>query len=143
MKTLKLALYTTFLTLILSSCGSEKSGHDIESFQVSKQSFQKYINQKSIDRKSNLTLDKSIVNNEYPIEIALYQDNRWYYNLPNLGEGTGTYTFKNGKIQLIAQRPLFDMYIEMKPSDPEANHVHIEFRDRFGKKTLPMQNQNR
>lgn len=142
MKTLKLALYTTFITLILSSCGSEKSGNDIESFQVSKQSFQKFINQKSIDRKSNLTLDKSIVNNEYPIEMALYQDNRWYYNLPNLGEGTGTHTFENGKIQLIARRPLFDMYIEMKASDVEANQVHIEFRDRFGKKTLPMQNQN-
>lgn len=129
-----------FLSLIMLGCGSEKE--QIQSFQVENTEYLKFVNTKSLPKSTNLTLEKNFVNNEYPIEIALYNDQKWYYNLPNLGEGVGTYKIRDGKVILIAQRSLFDMYIEMRASDSEAKNVHLFFRDRHGPHTLPLKQIN-
>ena len=62
--------------------------------------------------------------------------------LENLGDGTGTWTFKNGKLRLYAERRLFDMHILIKALEEEANKVAIEFSDRFGPRFLVMENKN-
>lgn len=103
----------------------------------------KFVNQKNIEKKPNLTIDKSIVNLKYPIEIALYSDGRFYYNLPRLGDGRGTWKLNNkGVIELRAKRTLFDMYIEVGATDEEAKSLTIQFTDRFGPNTLKMMNNN-
>lgn len=90
----------------------------------------------------NLTIEKSFINEQYPIEIALYDDHRFFYNLPNLGTGKGTWTYKGGKIKLKAKRSLFDLDIEIYGSDATHSQLAIQFSDRFGPNTLKMENNN-
>jgi hypothetical protein len=125
--------------IVLSACGK---GGNAKLYKVENSALTKFVNQKKISKKPNLSLDKSIVNNTYPIEIALYNDGRFYYDLPNLGDGNGTWKLKDGVIELKAKRTLFDMYIEVQATDVQANSLTIQFTDRFGPNTLKMMNNN-
>lgn len=125
--------------VFLVSCGK---GGNAKLYKVESDSLTKFVNQKSMSKKPNLTIDKSIVNNSYPIEIALYNDGKFYYDLPNLGDGKGTWKLNKGVIELKAKRTLFDMYIEVKATDVEAKSLTIQFTDRFGPNTLKMVNNN-
>jgi hypothetical protein len=90
-----------------------------------------------------MNLDKSILNAEYPFQIALYKDGKFYYDLPNLGDGVGTWKYTSGgKIQLKSKRSLFDMYIDVHGSDEASESLTIQFKDRFGPNTLKMTNVN-
>lgn len=122
----------------LVGCGKGKDNLH----RINKTDLQKFVNDKSLPSDPNLTLDKSIVNNSYPIQIALYSNKRFYYDLPNLGDGHGTWEESNGVIELRAKRTLFDMFIEIKANDPEAKTLSIQFTDRFGPNTLKMVNVN-
>lgn len=127
------------LLIFTFSCGK---GAGQKTYAVKEEKLSKYVNAKSLPESPNLTLDKSIVNNSYPIEIALYENNRFYYNLPNLGDGKGTWEYSNGKIKLKAKRTLFDMYIEILSADETNSEMIIEFSDRFGPTSLKMMNVN-
>lgn len=127
------------MLLTIVSCGKQGSA---KLYRVDEASLVKFVNQKSMPTDPNLTLDKSIVNNSYPIEIALYNDGQFFYNLPNLGDGKGTWKSSNGKIELKAKRSLFDMYINVQASDEAAQTLSIQFTDRFGPNTLKMMNVN-
>lgn len=134
---MKLILLMLLLTIV--SCGKQGSA---KLYRVDDAAMVKFVNQKSMPTSPNLTLDKSIVNNSYPIEIALYNDGQFYYDLPNLGDGRGTWKNENGKIELKAKRSLFDMYIKVQASDESAQSLSIQFTDRFGPNTLKMMNVN-
>lgn len=125
--------------MLLISCGKQEA---TKLYKVQDSALTKFVNSKNMPKDPNLTLDKSIVNNSYPIEIALYEDNRFYYNLPNLGDGNGTWKLNNGVIELKAKRTLFDMFIEVKGSDEATENLAIQFTDRFGPNTLKMMNVN-
>lgn len=125
--------------LLLVACGK---GSGTKTYPVKETELQKFINEKSLPKYPDLTGDKSIVDADYPIEIALYSDQRFYYNLPRLGDGKGTWNYKNGKIELKAKRTLFDMYIEVLGSDEESKTLTIKFTDRFGPNTIQMVNKN-
>ena len=126
--------------VILASCGG-KSG--TKYYPATAESLSKFVNDKALTTATpNLSLDKSIVNNEYPIQIALYKDHRFYYDLPNLGDGTGTWEFKDGQIVLKAKRTLFDMKINVHATDEAVQNVAIEFTDRFGPNVLRTEKQN-
>lgn len=127
---------------LLSGCNGKSASMTVYSGKQT--DFQKFINSKNLpgEDKVNLSLDKSIVNNDYPFEIALYQDNKFFYDLPNLGTGTGTWKYSDGKIELKAKRPIFSMFIEIYGADPDIKKAVIEFRDRFGFNQLLMENHN-
>lgn len=123
--------------LVLVSCGK---GGNAKLYKVEAGALTKFVNQNKISKPISTT--KTIVNNDYPIEIALFNDGRFYYDLPNLGDGKGTWKLKDGVIELKAKRTLFDMYIEVKATDVEAKSLTIQFTDRFGPNTLKMMNNN-
>ena len=125
------------LTLIGCGNGGGSKLHKLEADKLDR-----FINQKNMEKKPNVSIDTSIVNNAYHIEIELYSDGRFSYDLPNLGDGRGTWKYSNGIIELKAKRTLFDMYIEVGASDSEANFLSIQFTDRFGPNTLKMDNNN-
>ncbi len=79
-------------------------------------------------------------NPEYPIELSLYKDKTFRYYLARLGDGQGTWTYKDGHIQLYAERKLFVMQMQMHSTVPDADAeiVALEFSDRFGPKFLPL-----
>jgi hypothetical protein len=134
-------IVSLIVLLSLSACTGKSSSADLYSAKEI-ESFSKFINAKKMPADPNLTIDKSIINNYYPIEIALYEDNRFYYHLANLGSGKGRWKYKDGKIELRAERKIFDMYIEVYGSDQNHNELAIQFSDRFGSKSLKMENQN-
>lgn len=127
------------LGLIITACGKKDPTKFVTADQAS---FSKYINLKNIEASPNLNLDKAIVNNDYPIEIALYQDQNFYYNLPNLGDGQGTWNYENGHIVLKAKRKIFDMRIDVHAIDQAAQNLAIEFTDRFGPNVLKVSSEN-
>lgn len=130
------------LVLLLNiSCTGKKSAPDLYAAK-DETVYSKFINSKTLPASPNLTIDKSFVNNDYPIEIALYEDHRFFYNLPNLGTGKGTWKFQDGKIQLKAKRSLFDMHIEVYGADQNHSNLAIQFTDRFGPNSLVMENSN-
>lgn len=128
-----------FALAALLSCGQKGS---TKLFKVNSGSLSKFVNEKKMPKSPNLSLDKSIINNSYPIEIALYEDGRFYYDLPNLGDGHGRWKLNDGVIELKAKRTLFDMYIEVHGTDEAVNTLTIHFTDRFGPNVLKMDNVN-
>lgn len=129
-----------FTLVALLSCGQKGS---TKLYKVDKTALTKFVNEKNMPSKPNLSVDKSIVNNVYPIEIALYEDGRFYYDLPNLGDGNGKWKLNSdGVIELKAKRSLFDMYIEVHGTDEAVNTLTIHFSDRFGPNVLKMENNN-
>jgi hypothetical protein len=117
----------TILLLILLTIVSCGKGGSAKLYKIEAGALSKFVNQKKMTSKPNLSMDKSIVNNSYPIEIALYNDGRFYYDLPNLGDGKGTWKLNKGVIELRAKRTLFDMYIELQGTDVNANSLTIQF----------------
>lgn len=126
--------------LVLAGCGENKKESKLH--KISEEVIPQYVNQKALPEDPNLTLDKSILNRSYPIQIALYNDGQFYYDLPNLGDGHGTWKNAGGILKLKAKRPIFDMHIEVEANDPEGKSLSIQFSDRFGPKTLKMRNVN-
>ena len=130
------------LTVLLGfSCTKKSASVDLFKAKQS-QEFSKFINDKPMPADPNLTVDKSILNEKYPIEIALYKDNQFFYDLPNLGTGKGTWKYSDGRIELKASRRIFDMYIEVFGANQEIKEAAILFTDRFGANTLKMDNNN-
>lgn len=127
------------LALLVTGCGKQESSR---TYPLKDKAVEKLVNQKSLPDDPNLTLDKSIINTTYPIQIALYKDGKFFYVLDRLGDGTGTWTKRKDFIELKARRTLFDMYIEIRSGDEEGEKVLIQFTDRFGPNTLKMTNKN-
>ncbi|WP_053335874.1 hypothetical protein [Bacteriovorax sp. DB6_IX] len=138
----KLLMMTLLLGLISCGKNSESKKSELRFFKVQGDDFSQYINQKAMPETPNLQEDKSIINNDYPIEISLYKDGKWYYNLPNLDDGHGTWKYEGGTIKLHASRILFDMNISIEAIEEGADEVAIRFSDRFGPKVLAMEKSN-
>lgn len=133
--------FTLLMILVfLSACGNE--GRTKKFHKAKEVEFAKFVNKKEMPRSPNLSLDKSIVNNDYPIEIALYEDHKFYYDLPNLGDGTGTWQYFDGHIVLKAKRTIFNMNIDVYGKDEKMEKVLIKFSDRHGPKELEAENIN-
>jgi hypothetical protein len=138
---MRLKFFVLFaIPLLVASCllDPEKEKSSLTFHRVEKDALKKYINEKPLPEEPNLSVDKVIVNNDYPIEISLYNDSKFYYNLPKLGDGVGSWVYNEGRIELFAERSLFDVYIEVLSLDEKGEDVGIRFRDRFGPKTMPM-----
>lgn len=125
--------------LLLMACGGKSES--LKKIEPSAVSY--YVNAKD-SSDVNTSIDKMIVNNDYPIELALYQDKKFYYNLPNLGDGHGSWEYVDGKIVLKAKRQILninvDMIIEVRAKDRQI--LAIQFNDRRGPHTLTMMNVN-
>lgn len=121
-----------------SSCNPAKKEEkgELKYFVAKEEDFQTYINSKPMPAFPNLKSDKTLLNRDYPIEIALYNDGQWYYDLPNLDTGKGTWKLENGMIKLFAKQRLFDMHIDIVAIEESAKDVVIKFRDRFGPRIL-------
>lgn len=138
-KILKLTLYPIFL-LTLFSCGQAPS--DVKFYEVDKSDFDHVINSKRMPAKPDLANYKTLLNRDYPIEIALFDNGDFYYDLPNLGDGKGKWKYENGGIKLEAQRDLFDMEISVHALKENASEIGLEFFDRFGRNLISVEKIN-
>ena len=124
----------------LQSCGLKKEKGELILFEKDQSDYSKFINQKSKPPSPNLSIDKYIVNADYPIEIALYDDGKFYYNLPNLGDGEGTYKYEDGVLKLVATRKILGIEIDMNYlftiTRKDGSKSVLKFRDRFGNQAI-------
>lgn len=129
---------------LLMGCGRTKN--DLKLVPVKEEAFKQYINDKSLPDDPNLTLDKTIVNNQYPIEIALYSDHQFYYHLANLGAGVGTWEYNDGRLELSTKRKILNMNVKMDYKihaiDDAATAIIVDFEDRFGVNMLKVKKVN-
>lgn len=134
----------TLLALSFISCGDGPGGDKeaVSFFTVPAAAYTPFVNQKGLPKDVDLTSDITFLNRDYPIEIALYKNGEFFYDLPNLGTGRGTYKYEDGKIHLFAKRTLFNMNIEVIASNEEASEFVLRFRDRFGVRVLPTEKMN-
>ena len=130
------------LTLLLgTACTGKSASADLFTAKDAGE-FTKFVNEKKMPEDPNLSIDKSVINTKYPIEIALYHDGKFFYDLPNLGTGKGKWKYKDGKIELRAHRTIFDMYIEVYGGSPDFKDLAIQFSDRHGAVSMKMENNN-
>lgn len=133
---MKLVAALSFALLLFSSCGLKKEKSELILFEKEESDYIKFVNQKAKPNQPNLSIDKKIVNNDYPIELALYNDGKFYYNLDNLGDGEGTWRYENGVIKLTAFRKILSFDVDMNYTftitRKDGSQSLIKFRDRKG-----------
>ena len=91
----------TLLSLISCIENPERNRESIR--QVAPlETYDSLINQKNLNDLNDVDFndDISIINPDYPIEIWLYENNKYYYDLPNLGSGVGTWSHSGRPIDI-------------------------------------------
>lgn len=73
---------------------------------------------------------------EYPMRIALFDNNKFYYQVDRLGNGTGTWKYNDGGLELRAPRKYFVMEFYLSAAKPVGEDMIFRFLDRFGINTL-------
>mgnify|MGYP001596638711 CR=1 FL=1 len=84
----------------------------------------------SVEKISSLKLLATEETN--PLRLVLFDNNKFYYQVDRLGNGEGTWEYKNGALQLVAVRPLFDLEITVTAAGAEGSETLIQYIDRFG-----------
>lgn len=140
-----------FLSLfLLVSCieGANQSHMLAERSVVELSAFQSIINQRDFQSEKDLihNEDVSIINADYPVEIWLYRNNKYYYDLPNLGSGIGEWSYKNGLLHLenIHHVKTINFNIEMNYEVfySKEKELKVFFNDRFGGNSLVLERKN-
>jgi hypothetical protein len=130
---------------VFVGCGKKA---EVKLFSATEESYSKFVNAKTSPQGElpDISSDKHVVNQQYPVEIALYSDHRFYYNLPNLGDGYGTWKYEDGKIVMLTKREILgkniEMTYELQANDPNAENVSVQFTDRWGAQSFRLKSNN-
>jgi hypothetical protein len=138
------------IALFLSACGLDRpKTSPLRFFKTSSEQLTGVVNEvNGQDHTPQWPREKTLYNEDYPIELALYQDGVFKYNLPRLGTGQGTWTMDQGTISLKAEHKIdwfdftIDMNYEMGAADAEATRFRLQFADRYGPKDIELQKRN-
>jgi hypothetical protein len=135
------AFYFLFILSVTVSCNTDNDG-EVQFEQPTKLFLTSVVNNKARPAEQNLAQDIYLENAGYPLEIALYNDNSFYYNLPALGDGHGKWEEIKSGYQLISRRKLGGAQIEMKyiirQKNDSSQNLEVRFEDRKGLKILPL-----
>ena len=143
---MKLSLLCSLIFIV--SCGQSSPKGELRFFEKKFEQVSPLINAGNPRSAPDPLLDKTIYNDEYPLEIILYGDKTFYYNLPKLGEGRGNWVYEKGQMILKANHLIerlnfeFEMEYEIAPLDIEGKKLEIRFTDRFGTKTYELAKRN-
>lgn len=78
----------------------------------------------------------------YEGRFALYDNGQFYYDIHNLGDGVGNWTFENGALKLKAGRMFFDLIFTVSAASQEGTSTVVRFIDRNGAQRMDVQYQN-
>lgn len=73
---------------------------------------------------------------EFPMRFVLFDNKTFYYQVDRLGNGNGTWTYHDGGIEMVANRPFFDLSLYLSAANSEGNALVFRFLDRFGFNTV-------
>ncbi len=90
------------------------------------------INEKRAPKKVVMSEEKIFHSDDYPMRFALYEDNRFYYQVDELGDGWGRWALEDGYMKLYAARAFFEMRFVVSGAEAIGEERIIKFRDRSG-----------
>tara|TARA_Y100000389_G_C17239958_1_gene402552 strand:+ start:219 stop:656 length:438 start_codon:yes stop_codon:yes gene_type:complete len=134
------------LIILLSSCiENAQTENSTQREVLAFESFEGFINNKSLNTKNDIDFnqDRSLINQDYPMEFWLYKNNKYYYDLPKLGDGIGEWSYENGALVLENDHHIktIDLKIQMdyQVYFTSEQNIYIEFSDRFGLKEIELE----
>ncbi len=78
-------------------------------------------------------------NDKYKMRYALFDNGKFYYEVDNLGHGTGKWSYREGALNLFANRTMFDLDINLLATAEQGDEIAMQFLDRFGNNTVKVQ----
>lgn len=97
--------------------------------------FTKNVNtsEKFAKAEKNLNDFKLLVTSDvYNMRYALFDNGKFYYQVDKLGNGEGTWTYKEGFLKLHASRSFFDMNLNLVATEATGDGMALQFLDRHG-----------
>ena len=148
------SLIFILMAIFVFSCGRSDKGQ-LQYFKTSKTTFNKLVN-KSTAQRGDVYKDLSVqgtyrnkIGMEYLVQMALYEDGHFKYDIEALGVGEGTWKYEDGIIKLSNYRYFHflgkekEMNYEIKAMDEEGKNFMIFFRDRLGFQSSPITIKNK
>lgn len=138
-------LITVIMLSFLFSCGKKA---EVKLFHASEASYQRFVNPATAPTADNPDISghKNVINEQYPVQVSLYADHTFYYDLPNLGDGHGTWEYSDGRIVMKTKREILGknitMTYELQATDETGENVALQFTDRWGAQSYRMRNNN-
>lgn len=126
------------VALILGAC----SNGTATKYKRGPEFFDRLINSSTdFDRaEEKLSELKLITSSEkYKMRYALFDNGKFYYEVDNLGHGTGKWSYRDGALNLFASRSFFDMDLNLMAMEAEGDAMSMQFLDRFGTNTVKVQ----
>ena len=141
MRSMKAIVYIMILTLSLVAVGCGNGGDSIE-HKRDYSFFQPMMNDSADFKQAEQKMSELKVltsNDKYNMRYALFDNGKFFYEVGNLGTGTGDWSFKNGYLNLFAIRTFFDIDINLIAADEAGSAMAMQFMDRFGRNTVSAQ----
>lgn len=111
----------------LAGCGDLLQGHSRDP-----EFYQKVFSAKTSPKKVNLENEKMIYSEKYPMRLALFDDQKFFYQIDELGSGWGEWKMSDGMVTMFAPRKYFDMRLVLSGADETSDAQVLRFRDRGG-----------
>ncbi|MCC6138734.1 MAG: transposase [Bdellovibrionaceae bacterium] len=78
----------------------------------------------------------------YEGRFALYDNGTFYYEINNLGNGTGDWVYSEGALRLKAGRIFLDLIFFVSAAEAKGTNTVVRFIDRNGPQKMDIQYQN-
>ena len=133
----KLQLITIFILLGLScSDPSGSTPQKVRIHQTQEILIDDIVDPKLSEESISIWEDKTIGTKEYPLFLALYRDNIFFYEIPGLGEGKGRWKIDGRTFKLQADTSRFEMIFTIYNFE---DVYFITFSDKNGKQTYELE----
>lgn len=118
------------LLFLLFSCGGNKGSENAPIiYDLEGEKYEELINHYTLTDSVLFWQSRIVANEKYPLYFALFEEGKFLYHLPGVGDGEGNWSYEKNQIKLVAKTSLFDMILyiyKMKKS------YYFKFKDRFG-----------
>lgn len=135
-----LVLFVVFSTFLTASCSSDKGSPTpkrdrafFNQFVNSAQDFDKTQQHKLSELKLLVSTEK------YNMRYALFDNGKVYYEVNNLGDGEGRWTYKDGTLNIFANRMMFDLDLTLSAAAETGDDLKMRFYDRHGEQSVKVQ----
>lgn len=130
----KTILNLLLLATVVTSCGPLAQ---LETHPRDEDFFNQYVN--SVDRMPTIAskLNEAqllVTDDNHRFRIALFSNNKFYYQVDQLGEGFGDWSYNDtdGTLKLHAVRPIFDMRFTVSGKNETGSEMLVRYFDRHG-----------
>lgn len=130
-----ITFFISVLTLV-AGCANNLQESDFIGIKRDEAFYSELINEKKPAPSNQISGVKIFTNKDsFPMRFVLYDDQTFYYQVDELGDGFGNWKFSDGALVLKASRTIFDMKLYISAAKATGSELIIRFVDRFGLQT--------